>query len=92
MRITDVALSTSTPVGTPRSSARRTDAGSSAGTPTVVSGTRTGSTQHPDEVAAAALHKAAGAAQAVRVVAAENQRASDSVRGELDPSRVLQTT
>lgn len=88
MRITDIALSTSTPVGTPRTSAKRAEAGSSA--PTVVSGTRTGSAQHPDEVAAAALQKAAGAAQAVRVVAAENQRASDSVRGELDSSRVLQ--
>lgn len=88
MRITDIALSTATPVGTPRTSARRTEAGSTA--PTVVSAGRTSSAAHPDEVAAAALQKAAGAAQAIRVVAAENQRATDSVRGDIDSSRVLQ--
>lgn len=89
MRITDIALSTTTPVGTPRTGARRTETGS-AGAPAPVSGGRTDGTSHPDEVAAAALQKAAGAAQAGRVVAAENQRAADSVRGEIDLSRVLQ--
>lgn len=88
MRITDVALSTSTPVST-RQTARRTDTGATSPT-MVASAPKTGGAQHPDEVAAAALQRAAGAAQASRVVAAENQRASDSVRGDLDPARVLQ--
>jgi hypothetical protein len=89
MRITDIALSTTTPVGTPRTGTRRTDSGS-AGAPAPASAGRTDSASHPDEVAAAKLQKAAGAAQAGRVVAAENQRASESVRGEIDLSRVLQ--
>lgn len=88
MRITDIALSTSTPVATPRAATKRAEAGSSA--PTVVSAPRTSSAEHPDEVAAAALQRAAGAAQAGRVVAAENQRATDSVRGEIHLDRVLQ--
>ena len=88
MRITDVALSTSTPVST-RQTARRTETGGSS--PTVVATQKTSGAQHPDEVAAAALQRAAGAAQASRVVAAENQRASESVRGDLDPARVLQS-
>lgn len=88
MRITDVALSTATPVST-RPTARRTETGGSS--PTVVANApKASGAQHPDEVAAAALQRAAGAAQASRVVAAENQRASDSVRGDIDPARVLQ--
>ncbi len=86
MRISDIALSTSTPVGTPRAGARRAEQGGSGAT--VVSGSRTEAGTHPDEVAAAKLQKAAGAAQASRVVAAENQRAAESVRGEIDPARV----
>ena len=87
MRISDIALSTSTPVGTTRPSAKRPEGGSAG--PTVVTSQKTDAAPHPDEVAATKLAKAASAAQASRVVAAENQRASDSVRGELDPSRVF---
>ena len=86
MRITDL------PVTTPLTATRARDKkaeNNASSAPTVVHSARAESAQHPDEVAAAALHKAASAAQASRVVAAENQRASDSVRGEIDPRRVL---
>ena len=87
MRITDVALSTATPVTSSRP--KRADNESTSSSPTLVSAGKTGSAPHPDEVAAAKLQKAAGAAQAARVVAAENQRASESVRGDkLDPARI----
>lgn len=89
MRISDIALSTSTPVGTPRPSAKRPEQGGSSAT--VVSSGKAEAGTHPDEVAAAKLQKAAGAAHASRVVAAENQRAADSVRGEIDVDRVVHT-
>ena len=78
MRISDIALSTATPVsGRPTARKQETGAG-----PQVVAESRTGSAAHPDEVAAAKLQKAAGLAQAARVVAAQNQLAGASVQGE----------
>ncbi|MCW2777383.1 MAG: hypothetical protein JWN17_1108 [Frankiales bacterium] len=88
MRITDVALSTATPISNgPRT--KRTEADSTA--PTLLASAKTESAPHPDEVAATKLQRAAAHAQAARVVSAENQRASASARGEIDPGRVLQS-
>ena len=67
MRITDLNVPMATPATT-RPAARRTETGGSA--PTVVASPKTSGAAHPDEVAAAALQRAAGAAQASRVVAA----------------------
>ena len=77
VRITDLSLPT--PVtGTRPSSPRR--AGAEAAPNIVASVAREAG--HPDEVAAAALARAAGQAHAGRVVAAANQAASDSLRGD----------
>ena len=84
MRITDLAVPT--PVTGARPSARR--AGEHAA-PSLVSTDKTKDRAHPDEVAASALARAASSAQASRVVAAANEEASASVRGELlDLARV----
>lgn len=86
MRISDIALSTATPVPGARVQSRRGgDAGPAA---TVVSPTRTGAAPHPDELAASALQRAAGQAQANRVVAAQNELASRSVTDHLDTVRL----
>lgn len=79
MRITDIALSTPV-VGARPPAARR--AGSEASS-AVVTGGATRGTSHPDEVAASALARAAGLAQASKVVAAANERAAASIRGDL---------
>lgn len=81
MRITDLPVSTpASRVGATKDGAKRAETGASSAT--VVSSGTTDGAAHPDEVAAAKLQRAASAAQASRVVAAENQRASDSVRGD----------
>jgi hypothetical protein len=79
MRLTDVALSTATPVAGSRTPTRKPAEGAAG--PAVVS-ERPAAAPHPDEVAAAKLQKAAGLAQAARVVAAQNELASASVRGD----------
>ena len=77
MRITD--LSVPTPVtGSRPSSSRR--AGADAAPNIVASVAREAG--HPDEVAATALARAASQAQSARIVAAANQDASASVRGD----------
>ncbi len=88
MRITDLPVTT--PLTATKARDKKTESGASS-TPTLVPSGRTDSTQHPDEVAAAALQKAATSAQATRVVSAENQRASESVRGDIDPRRIVLT-
>ena len=79
MRITDVALSTATPVAGSRTPARKPTEGTAA--PALVS-EQPSSAPLPDEVAAAKLQRAAGLAQAARVVGAQNELASASVRGD----------
>ena len=88
MRITDLPVATPLSA-TARATAKKAENNGSAPSTVLTSGARADSAQHPDEVAAAALQKAANAAQVSRVVAAENQRASDSVRGDIDPGRVV---
>jgi hypothetical protein len=85
VRITDIALST--PVaGVRPGPARR--AGTHDSSPILTSGENRG-TSHPDEVAAGALARAASLATAGKVVAASNQQAAHSVKGELlDLTRV----
>lgn len=78
MRITDIALTT--PVVGARPSAPRR-AGAEHGASVVLPGVARDK-GHPDEVAATALAKAAGLASAAKVVAAANQQAADSVRGD----------
>ncbi len=79
MRITDIV--SSTPVAGARpATAKKADTQGSA--PTVVASDRNEAAQHPDEVAAAALQRAAERASATRIVAAQNGLASDSVRGD----------
>ena len=87
MRITDLPVAT--PLNaTARATAKKSEDATSARTAVVTSG-RTEGASHPDEVAAAALQKAAASAQSTRLVAAQNQLASESVRGEIDPERAL---
>ncbi|MCW2667246.1 MAG: hypothetical protein JWN57_2208 [Frankiales bacterium] len=79
MRITDIV--SSTPVAGARpATTKRADTHDSA--PTVLTSNRAQSAAHPDEVAAAALQRAADRAQATKVVAAQNGLAAESVRGE----------
>lgn len=78
-RIADIV--SSTPVAGARpAAAKRADTQGSA--PTVVASNRADSAQHPDEVAATALQRAAEKAQATKVVAAQNGLAAESVRGD----------
>ena len=77
MRITD--LSVPTPVTGSRPSTTRR-AGAEAAPNIVASVAREAG--HPDEVAATALARAASQAQSGRIVAAANQAASESVRGD----------
>lgn len=85
MRITDIAVSTPV-VGARPAAARRQGEGAS---PSVVRGGTDKRAAHPDEVAASALARAAGAAHASKAVAAANEQAAASVRGELlDLNRV----
>lgn len=87
MRITDIAQSTPV-VGARPAPPRRSGAGAAAATPLLPSD-RSMRAAHPDEVAASKLARAAGVATATRVVAAANEQASESVRGErLDLARV----
>ncbi len=77
MRITD--LSVPTPVtGSRPSSSRRAVA---QGAPNIVAAAAR-QPGHPDEVAAVALARAASQAHSGRIVAAANQDASASVRGD----------
>lgn len=84
MRITDLAVPT--PVtGARPAAARRSGEGAA---PSLVSG-KSKDKAHPDEVAATALARAANHAQAAKVVAAANEDAAASVKGELlDLTRV----
>ncbi len=85
MRITDLPVSV--PVGSPaRTGTKKTESGGSS--PTVVASSKADGASHPDEVAATKLHKAAAAAAATKVVAAQNQLASQSAQGDLDPARL----
>jgi hypothetical protein len=77
VRITDLSLPTPVTAARPSSSRR---AGAEAAPNIVASVAREAG--HPDEVAATALARAAGQAHAGRVVAAANQTASESVRGD----------
>lgn len=77
MRITD--LSVPTPVTGSRPSPSRR-AGAETAPNIVASVAREAG--HPDEVAATALARAASQAQSGRIVAAANQEASASVRGD----------
>lgn len=79
MRITDIALST--PVVGARPAASRRSGSEAAGT--VVTRAPRESVDHPDEVAASALARAAGLAHAGKLVAAANEQAAASVKGDL---------
>ena len=86
MRITDIAVSTPTGVAGARPAETRR-AGEHAAPALVPGGKREAA--HPDEVAASALSRAASAAQAGKAVAAANEQAAASVRGDLlDLTRV----
>ena len=78
MRITDIALSTPV-VGARSAAAKKAD----EGTPAPKLHRAQGTPAHPDEVAATALQRAAAFASAGRVVAAANEQASASVKGDL---------
>jgi hypothetical protein len=85
VRITDIALST--PVAGARPATARRTGPQSAGP--VMTPAEPRGAQHPDEVAAGALQRAAGLASAGKVVAASNEQAARSVRGDLlDLTRV----
>jgi hypothetical protein len=85
VRITDIALSTPV-VGTRPAPARR--GGPDGASPVLARGAAS-DVSHPDAMAASALARAAGIAAANKVVAAANQQASESVRGDLlDATRV----
>lgn len=77
MRITD--LSVATPVAGARPPSPRRAGADTAPNIVAAAAREPG---HPDEVAATALARAASQAQSGRIVAAANQAASDSVRGE----------
>jgi len=86
VRITDIAQSTPV-VGARPAPPRRSGAGAAAAP--LLPSDRSMRAAHPDEVAASKLARAAGVATATRVVAAANEQASESVRGErLDLARV----
>jgi hypothetical protein len=85
VRITDIALST--PVVGARPAATRRSGAEAPGA--VVSRAARDGVEHPDEVAASALARAAGLAHAGKVVAASNEHAAASVKGDLlDLTRV----
>lgn len=78
MRITDIALST--PVAGVRPGVARR--GGTHGSSPLLASSEPRGTQHPDEVAAGALARAASMASAAKVVAASNEQAAASVKGE----------